>query len=211
MYLSKITIDRTNPGARQSLRDCQDMHRTIMRAFPVKKSETSRQDMNVLFRLYESDRVIRLYVLSAVLPVWDNICPFGFNSEGCKDISRLPDAFEPGRNFAFDILLQPSKKVSRTGGNSRRITLKTQDERSDWLKRKAEMNGFKTVWFREEGQRKYFGKHAGDKGSSLYLPAIRYRGVLSITDKDRFENAFRKGIGPGKAYGLGMLMLKNAQ
>jgi len=209
MYLSRLTIDRTNPGARQSLRDCQDMHRTIMQAFPDTASKNTREDLNVLYRLYAGEKAISLYVLSDIRPDWERIRSFGFLPGGCKDISRLPDAFEPGRNFAFDIMLQPSKKVGRADGNSQRVMLKSQEERNLWLERKAEENGFEMIWFREEGQNKLFGKHKSGNGGPVYLSAIRYTGVLSVTNKDRFENAYRKGIGPGKAYGLGMLMLKN--
>ena len=35
-------------------------------------------------------------------------------------------------------------------------------------------------------------------------------GMLKITDAVRFREAFENGIGPGKAYGLGLLMLARA-
>ena len=37
--------------------------------------------------------------------------------------------------------------------------------------------------------------------------AWHYRGVLEILNADAFVNALADGIGPGKAYGLGMILL----
>jgi hypothetical protein len=36
---------------------------------------------------------------------------------------------------------------------------------------------------------------------------VRFRGELTVTDGARFREAFQAGIGAGKAYGMGMLML----
>ena len=35
-----------------------------------------------------------------------------------------------------------------------------------------------------------------------------YTGILQIINADSFRSAMRQGVGPGKAYGLGMIMLK---
>ena len=34
MYLTKFSLDPRHPSVRQCLRDCHDMHRTVMKAFP---------------------------------------------------------------------------------------------------------------------------------------------------------------------------------
>ena len=44
--------------------------------------------------------------------------------------------------YSFDLLASPSKKEAREGRISNRIPLKTIEERSEWLHRKAEQNGF---------------------------------------------------------------------
>ena len=41
----------------------------------------------------------------------------------------------------------------------------------------------------------------------MYLDQYHYQGVLQIIDAERFQLAVQRGIGPGKSYGLGMLML----
>ncbi len=43
----------------------------------------------------------------------------------------------------------------------------------------------------------------------MYLDQYHYQGTLQITDAVLFQNAVREGIGPGKSYGLGMLLLSS--
>ena len=45
----------------------------------------------------------------------------------------------------------------------------------------------------------------GDEGLHV---GVRFRGVLNVTDKERFADAFRHGIGSAKGFGFGMLILK---
>ena len=40
----------------------------------------------------------------------------------------------------------------------------------------------------------------------MYVTGYHYQGLLQITDSERFRHAIRKGIGSGRAYGLGMLL-----
>jgi len=210
VYLSQLLLDRRNPSVIQSLRNCHDMHRTIMKAFPEHGTDQARKEFGVLYRVLFQNTSIWLYVLSEQKPDWPRIFQNGYIAKGCKDISGVKNAFREGRSFLFDILLQPSKKLSRPDGNSRRVTIGEPEEREQWLQRKARESGFRLEWYREEGKRKISGYHSTDRGGPLHLDAIRYRGVLTIEDDEKFINAYRSGIGPGKAYGLGMLLLAKA-
>jgi len=48
-------------------------------------------------------------------------------------------------------------------------------------------------------------KSQDDKGQRLRT--VRYDGILQVTDADRIQDTVIRGIGPGKAYGLGLLSL----
>jgi CRISPR system Cascade subunit CasE len=208
MYLSKLELDRNKPGVRQSLRNCQDMHRTIMKAFPQNNGERARQELGILYRVHSAGNAIGLYVLSEIKPDFQLVFENGFVFNGCKDITEFISSFEDGNYYSFDVLLNPSKKVPRAdGGNSRRTILKSSEERSDWLKRKAEVSGFSLEWFREEGSQKIFGRHGESAGGEMYIDCIRFKGVMKITNSLVFSDVYKKGIGSDKAYGLGMLLL----
>ena len=103
----------------------------------------------------------------------------------------------------------PSKKVGAEGAkNSRRRVLREESERLAWLARKAEQNGFVPINVRELEAAQQLGRHDEKQGGRLYVDSYHYQGTLRITDAVKFRYAVRKGIGPGKAYGLGMLLLK---
>ena len=42
----------------------------------------------------------------------------------------------------------------------------------------------------------------------MYHDAYHYQGTLQITDAAAFRRAMQGGIGSGRAYGFGMLMVK---
>ena len=37
---------------------------------------------------------------------------------------------------------------------------------------------------------------------------VDYQGVLQVTNRERFHAAYRRGIGPAKAFGFGLLLLR---
>jgi CRISPR system Cascade subunit CasE len=186
------------------------MHRTLMRAFPDEYQGSSREACGMLYRVMRERTGVRLFVLSEHCPDWRAISDQGFVIRGVKDVSNLPASFTRGRRFAFDALLCPTKKVSRQGRNGRRAFLSSADDRLQWLERKATQAGFLIEWVREEGQSKERGVHQPDRGGTMYHAGVRYRGVLVVEDSKAFCKAFARGIGPGKAYGFGMLMLFKA-
>lgn len=200
MYLSRIKLDRNDPGVRQCLRNCQDMHRSIMKMF-----NTDRKSAGVLFRLSLENMTI--YMLSCVEP---KQCVPGMTITGTKDITDFERCISSDDVFDFDILLSPSKKVKEQDvKNSRRRFLRTAEERVQWMERKAEQNGFSIINCQEQKYLTMFCKHSSENDGKMLCNTMRYTGTLTLTDKDKFVSAFKSGIGSEKAYGLGMLLLRN--
>ena len=100
------------------------------------------------------------------------------------------------------------KSAAAPGENNRRRVLRRREDRLAWLARKAEQNGFELIEVEEARGEKLSAAHAEDRGGRLYLDLYRYSGFLRIRDLSKFRSALRSGIGPGKAYGLGMLLLR---
>ena len=101
------------------------------------------------------------------------------------------------------------KKVAEEGHkNSRRRILREKTERLEWLSRKAAQYGFALLQANEMEDVHMTGKHAQEQGGRMYWDGYRYDGVLQIQDEERFRQAVSGGIGAGKAYGLGMLLLR---
>lgn len=208
MYLSLFYLDRSAPSVRQCLRNAHDMHRTVMSGFMDVPPAAARCELGVLYRLQEARGGLRLYVLSEAQPDWRGL-KAGFHpaAGSPKDLSGLREALAPGRAFAFDLLCIPAKKVACGTKNSRRRLLTTPEERAAWLQRKAEQNGFALRWFREDGQERAYVRK-GD--ASAVHTGVRFCGELCVKDPQRMWRAFASGIGAGKAYGMGMMMLGRA-
>lgn len=98
-----------------------------------------------------------------------------------KEVSYVSSVTGAGNRFGFDLLCIPSKKEKREGKNSRRILLKTEEERVEWLRKKAEQNGFSLLWVREEGGSKVMVK-TKHSSTEAWHGGIRFRGELVVLD-----------------------------
>lgn len=202
MYLSKIDLDLHAESVRQSLRDCGDLHRNVQRWFA-----SSRSEAGVLYRLNSGMDGCCLYVLSDNEPEANEMTfRNGMSLAGCRDMSLLEARFENGTVFSFDLLTMPCRKKSDgVSKNSRRVCLTVPEEREKWLERKAAENGFEILSCQETAEGVMT---AHRKEGTLYLHPMKYVGMLRITDSEMFRSVWQKGIGPEKAYGLGMLMVR---
>ncbi len=200
MYLSRLSLQISAPGVRQSLRNCQDMHRTIMKAF-----DCSREEAQVLYRVIKTDQKLTVYVQSKNVPRWERIESSGFYCEKQQDISALFEAFTRDRMFRFSLIACPTKKVKSEGKNSRRVLLQNPQSRIEWLVRQGEKNGFAIVESHETGKEVLT---SGNKEKhEFFLTGVPFEGILKITEPESFCRGFLQGIGPEKSYGFGMLMI----
>ena len=202
MYLSKISLDIRSASVRQALRDCGDMHRNIQKLFSCSRSESG-----VLYRLYQDASGCYAYTLSETEPLETEDCgKNGMHIVGSNDVSGMTELFIPGRKFRFQLLTMPYKKVSDgVSKNSRRRYLRTHEERIAWLQRKGEQYGFQILDVEEQpGETLSSCK----KENVIYLPTVKYSGILCVTEQENFTKAWKYGIGAEKAYGLGMLMVQ---
>ena len=198
MYLIKIELDRRE--ARGLLADCQQMHRFITGFFG-----TDRQGSQVLYRtnLTGTRLSIYLYAQARAEHIPDNC------HVQQREITDWLEQMGEGQLWSFDLIAAPTKKVASEGKkNSQRRILRQPQERQGWLERKAAQNGFAIIQAQEQEQLHVSGKHHADKGGVMYHDAYRYQGILQITDAESFRRAMQNGIGSGKAYGFGMMMVK---
>ncbi len=83
MYLSRLLLDPRSRAVRRDLADCQELHRTVMAAFPPTSDGSARERLGVLHRLEVDRRQNRLilYVQSGEEPDW-SLLPPGFSPQG---------------------------------------------------------------------------------------------------------------------------------
>ena len=201
MYLSKLILDPRDVYAKQCMRDCQKMHRSVMSIF-----HCTRNEGGVLYR-FNPDR-FSVYVLSRVEPDPSNIAK-GMKFCGSCSLDKAEQQMKQASRFSFDLFASPCKKVFvENQKNSKRKFLETFEERFTWLQRKGEQNGFHVINVGEEILPAISGKHDEHFFVFFYFGSVRFYGVLEVTDKEKFYHAYCNGIGSGKAYGQGMLLLR---
>lgn len=112
----------------------------------------------------------------------------------------------------------------KEGRHGRRVPVRG-DQLIDWLARKAEVSGFSIykdsttvqpgyVYFKKPERPQEDEKQDGQKdkreGKGNRLRSVRYEGILEVSDADKFLNTIICGIGPGKAFGFGLLTVAPA-
>ncbi len=201
MYLSKLIFNPRDTYARQCMSDCQKMHRSVMSLF-----HCTRIDGKILYRFNPAQ--FSIYVLSQTQPDTAGIAK-GMKFSGSCDLDKMEQQLKNASLFSFDMVASPSKKIIvKDKKNSKRKFLETSEERFAWLQRKGEQNGFRILNSEEEILPSISGKHDEKDGGEFYYGSVRFHGTLEVTDKEKFYYAYCNGIGPGKAYGQGMLLLQ---
>lgn len=219
-YLSRLILNVRTPEVRRDLSDCQEMHRTVMSAFP-EDEERARASFDVLYRTeVDGAGSPRLLVQSSAEPDWSRL-PEGYlvrvtGNPGVRCMDRLLERLTTGMQLRFRLYANVSKRVAaapepgKRDMRGKRVELRSAEEQESWLRRKGEAGGFQLLAVRADrgvaNLQTVPGVQFGSRqGKRMTFGAVYFDGVLSVSDAERFRETVREGIGPGKAYGLGLL------
>ncbi len=230
MYLSCLVLNPANRQVRRDFTNCRELHRTLLRAFPLfSPGGQARQDSGLLYRLENECRYGRIivYAQSKLKPEWNNI-PKGYCMEikGPKYVKPIYESLKEEQILSFSLRANPTRKIEtaqkieRLRGvrkNGRRVFIKDYAEQIAWLQRKGKDGGFELLSVSiDEGtpdlminpKGKVSGYHGnGEQKQLLTFGSILYKGNLRISDSKLFMQTLVSGIGSGKAYGFGLLSL----
>lgn len=210
MYLSQVVLNPFNAAVRKDISNPYELHRTVLSAFPENLPDRER----VLFRLDApgrdcSESAAHILVQSLERPNWGPLAArrpgYLRAAPAVKDITGLQ--FQPGQVLRFRLRANPSKRDAASG---KRVGIYTHDDRLAWLQRKAEHAGFRlaegSLNIRETGYRE-FRKGSSERTPKITLNVVDYDGWLEVRDASRFLENLKKGIGPAKGLGCGLLSL----
>lgn len=228
LFLSRLILDPRSRQARRDLADCQQLHRTIMAAFPQAENQQAREQFGVLFRLESGpDGNPRLLVQSGAAPDWSRL-PAGYLIDEAlsKPVDHVFGMLAADRAFVFRLRANPTRRIktrSTPDGrrcNGTRVELHGEEEWLGWLRRKGEQYGFRLLSAhaapgiadaRACREARIIGNRGvGQSNGRVTLFPVLFDGRLAVTDPARFREGLLRGIGPGKAYGLGLLSLAPA-
>lgn len=222
-YLSKIALKRTS-GSTGTLiellrrdRGLGGEHKLIWTLFSM--AEGAPRDF--LFRRGERDGWL---VLSQRAPVdnhhiWD------------VETKRFSPEFHTGQQLAFRLRANP--RVSIRGEDGRRVkhdvithhrlAHRTADgslpsvadvlpeAAYQWLSRQGERSGFAVDSERMIADCYTQQQFPRDGGGQVSFRSLDYRGVLTVTDPEHFSMGVLTGVGGGRSYGFGMILVSRAQ
>jgi CRISPR system Cascade subunit CasE len=188
-----------------------ELHRRIWRLFPGDPGESRRdadgQRTGFLFRVEENrpGQSARALVQSRRPPQ---------PAEGIRLIATRPLDPRPsaGQRLAFLLTANPIKNVKdlqleHKPGKQRdtcRVPLIREEEQRDWLARKLDGSAqieavsvlpHQPIFFRR-------GNRAGK------LMTVTFEGVLQVKDPSALVNLLLNGIGPAKAFGCGLMLVR---
>lgn len=154
-----------------------------------------------------------ILVRSAIRPNWD----YAFHNADYllaapPEITEYHPRFLPDQAFRFCLLANPTRKIDTKSGpngerrNGRRVPVRDEGL-LQWVISQAERHGFEVEEPTVRLEKGYVHMQKPNAASGIRLRAVRYAGVLRVVDEERFMRALATGIGPGKAFGFGMLTI----
>lgn len=205
MFLSRVELPW------DAVRNPYDIHRNLWRLFPGEARETrasgdeARQGFLFRIEAQNTGRPARLLVQSRSAPAPAE----GLNLLGSKAFSPAPSN---GQRLAFVLTANPVKTItdaqreSKPGKQSEkcRVPLITEEDQRHWLARKladvAELESVELLphaplYFRK-------GSRAGK------LATCTFEGVLRVTAAESLARLLENGVGPAKAFGCGLLLVR---
>ncbi|MGC8876998.1 type I-E CRISPR-associated protein Cas6/Cse3/CasE [Thermus sp.] len=218
MWVSKLVLNPASRAARRDLANPYEMHRTLSKAVSEALGEGRER---LLWRLEPARGLEPPVVLVQTLtePDW------GVLEEGYAEVfppKPFEPALRPGQRLRFRLRANPAKRLAATG---KRVALKTPLEKIAWLERRLMEGGFRLLegeegplvrilqdTFLEVRRRKGVASPSGEHREEgerrlVQVQAVLFEGRLEVVDPKKARATLERGIGPGKALGLGLLSL----
>lgn len=193
LYLSKCRLNTVRPA------NPYELHRMIWKLFPDRPDDSR----DFLFRIenYGKPGPQLIYLQSQVQPAPAN------GSLSVVDTKSFSPTLTEGQCLRFLVRANPTKRINdpnkSTNQGKVRVPLIDEEEMKEWLQRQLrDAASVKEVIISRQ-DRIYFRKknHAGK------LVAAVFQGVIRVNNPEVLLNKLRDGVGPGKAFGCGMLSL----
>ena len=240
LYLSRLLFDGLNKKVNKTLQNPYCIHGAIMKGFPGCKHahepgvlfsvepEPCNGRVSIIIQSQQYPDWSRL------------IARYGeaISVSNVKDLSRLQ--FSTGQILRFMLRANPVKTTNDSKGRLNkkgrtkkcRLPLIVQSEQVKWLQGKGDIvrmeqigklskplrGGFEILPERcltiNEQSWSHLPKKKADEekdSNPIQIQSVLYQGMLKVTDPNAFlQNSIKQGIGPAKAFGCGLLMVRRA-
>ncbi|WP_181281791.1 type I-E CRISPR-associated protein Cas6/Cse3/CasE [Bifidobacterium rousetti] len=190
MKLARITLDLNDPRNTHATASRQRLHAIIAAA-----TGEGRQ----LWRLEHN----RIYLAANTIDNTQLQTRFGRCTIETTDYDNLLNTLQTGQHYRWAIQANPTTTKSHDP-HKNRIPLKTNPERLAWIHRQITKAGCTPITTTITTAHAERFKRGTD---TITIQNVSYHGELEINNPDQLRQALTQGLGPGKGYGLGMLLL----
>jgi CRISPR system Cascade subunit CasE len=221
-WLARLEVD-AEIARTERISDSYAWHRRLWECY--RDSPDAERDF--LTRIDQLEGAFRVWILARKKPERPPWCP-----EGGFALKEIAPSFLSHRHYAFDLRANPVKTIVQRGPNAeallrpdgkrrsgKRVPLVKPDELREWLVRKGKVRcrdkntgldvpgGFRIVAGKPLEMSPMVESHFRKKDLIGYHGGVQFRGILEVTDRERFIESYHCGIGSAKSFGFGLLLL----
>lgn len=230
LHLARLTLSASG------VRDVYDLHRLLWKAFPGVPSGTAQPFLFRADRVRgDDDRVqIRVLIQSEREPDFSAMREhlLAEPERSRHGGSGIESAIREGARLRFYLRANVTRSVKNGAGfeglsdeerrirRGKRVAVWGEEKQREWLLERAERLGFavcqrqvRGAWgtlavvheLRLQNVRPWHW--TGTKGVRATHQGVDFEGVLEVRDVAKLRETLRRGIGPAKAFGFGLLSL----
>lgn len=206
MYLSRIPLDITDRNTMKALSSPSIFHGAISESFTGGRPE-------VLWRIDALNERLFMLILSVDKPDLTNFSRQFSNGDNweTKDYGQLLDRIKNGSVFKFRLTSNPTKTICDKNGKRGKVAAHiTTEHQKNWLIQKGTQNGFSVNENSFDVVQSKWHRFYKQGNNYVTLLSVTFEGILEVTDAEKFKAVLTKGIGRGKAYGMGLMTVMNA-
>lgn len=176
------------------------MNKYVIKNMKLDESDIYRQHQQVTACFSKSEHV-RFRTDGNTVTVYSAQHPTG--TVTCN-MSVLP-SYPEGTQGAFKLRMNIEKRKFVKGGAGRREGIRDLSGILQKFSEVAARSGFSVKEMKEVSE-PYIIKGVQQE-NTIAFNVVDFNGILEVTDQGTFKNALDNGIGSGKAFGLGLLLL----
>ena len=188
MFLSIYKIDITNTEMMRLLFNAGELHKFLLKGF-----QADRQTCGLLYTVQDQLMYIKSDIRPPEFPHMKQLC--------------VTEAMNVQNEKIYEFRTEVLPRYSDHGHKRPYTGENARDLRLGWLKARLEKSGCTVLSAREvETKQKRF-THSEDKGGAVTLSSYVYTGRIKVNNAEDFLSLCRRGLGGGKNYGNGMILL----
>lgn len=202
LHTAALVLNRAHSQVRRDRGRRADMHKTVMRLIGDNLGPEPRSQMNLMWNLDTSGEHDILVVQATTELRTENLPDRYATSIEPVPVSDLMDTITAGGHYSYLIAANPTAVVT-DNGHKYRVALYEDDANTWWERRSAEA-GLELVGPAQMTAHEPAKLHG--KGKAL-LHLVEFTGTAVVTDPELVRHSVAVGLGRGKAYGAGLLLL----